>query len=108
RDVLRPAPWIRSMAELAVNLEDISVSISDIERNAKGIPVLIRQYLKTGGQLLGFNVDPDFSDVLDALILTDLRTVDAAILDRCMGRSGAAAFREWHSARRVLAGSPAA
>ena len=29
------------------------------------MPVLLRQYLKLGGKLLGFRVDPDFSDALE-------------------------------------------
>ncbi len=37
------------------------------------LPILLRQYLKLGGRLLGFNVDPDFSDVLDVLVMVDPR-----------------------------------
>ena len=62
--------------------------------NGKGVPVLIRQYLNMGGRLLGFNIDPSFSNALDALILADLRTVPPALLERCMGSSDAKAFRE--------------
>jgi hypothetical protein len=51
-----------------------------------------RQYLKAGGRVLGFNLDADFSDVLDALIVADLRTAPIALLERCMGRAGAKAF----------------
>jgi len=47
---------------------------------------------KAGGRLLGFNLDPKFSDVLDALIVADLRTAPAALLERCMGRAEAQAF----------------
>jgi len=72
----------------------LSLSISDIEDDGKGVPVLIRQYLKMGGRLLGFNVDPSFSHSLDALILADLRQAPQALLERCMGRSEAKAFLE--------------
>src|SRR5262249_579175 len=83
---------IRHFASLAADIEDISLSIADIEQGAKGVPVLLRQYLKAGGRLLGFNLDPSFSDVLDALIVADLRTAPMALLERCMGRAEARAF----------------
>jgi hypothetical protein len=59
--------------------------------------VLIRQYLKAGGRLLAFNVDPDFSNSLDALILTELRTAPVSILERCMRRPGTKAFLDFHA-----------
>ena len=52
----------------------------------------LKQYLKLGGRLLGFNVDPEFSNVLDVLIMVDLRRTSRKILNRYMGREGAAAF----------------
>ena len=87
---------IKQFATLAADIEDVSLSVADIEHDAKGVPVLLRQYLKIGGRLLGFNLDPGFSDVLDALILADLRTVRPALLERCMGRPQALAFLESH------------
>jgi len=83
---------IRRFASLAADIEDISLSIADIEHDSKGVPVLLRQYLKAGGRLLGFNLDPKFSDVLDALLVADLRTAPLALLERCMGRPEAQAF----------------
>ena len=32
--------------------------------------MLLRQYLRLGAKLLGFNVDPDFGDALDGLVFT--------------------------------------
>jgi len=86
---------IRRFVSLAADIEDISLGIADIEHDSKGVPVLLRQYLKAGGRLLGFNLDPSFSDVLDALIVADLRTAPAALLERCMGRVEAKAFLEY-------------
>ncbi|HEY1496792.1 MAG TPA: GNAT family N-acyltransferase, partial [Candidatus Solibacter sp.] len=92
RDPSRWDPQIKQSASLAADIEDLSLLISDIEDDGKGVPVLIRQYLKMGGRLLGFNVDPAFSHSLDALILADLRKAPQALLERCMGRSEAKAF----------------
>jgi putative hemolysin len=99
RDRALRDPRIKRFAAVAADIEDLSLSIEDIEDDGKGVPVLIRQYLKAGGRLLGFNVDPNFSDVLDALILADLRTAPLALLERCMGREEAREFlAQWGSA----------
>ena len=94
RDPSRRNPQIKNFAALVADIEDLSLSISDIEDDGKGVPVLIRQYLKMGGRLLGFNVDPSFSNALDALIVTDLRSAPVALLERCMGRPAARSFLE--------------
>lgn len=60
----------------------------------KGPPVLLRQYAKIGGRLLGFNVDRKFSNCLHGLALVDLRRTDPEVLDRCMGRAAAWNFRK--------------
>ena len=54
------------------NLEELSTIISDMESNRAGIPILLKHYLKLGGRILGFNLDPSFNDVVDGLILVDL------------------------------------
>jgi hypothetical protein len=94
-------PAIRRFASLAADIEDISLSIAEIEDDGKGVPVLLRQYLRTGGRLLGFNLDPSFSDVLDALIVADLRTAPLALLERCMGRAEAKAFLDYSAGQRA-------
>jgi putative hemolysin len=91
---------VQDLTHLLNNIEELSASVQDIESDGKGLPVLIRQYLKIGGKLLGFNVDPSFSNALDALVMADLRTASPAMLDRCMGRAGAAEFRAYHEARK--------
>ena len=88
---------VRRLGALVTSLDELSSSISDLEADGKGIPVLIRHYVKIGGLVLCFNVDPKFSNALDGLILADLRRATPAMLDRCMGRAGAAVFRAWHA-----------
>jgi len=39
---------------------------------------------------LGFNVDPDFGDVLDGLMLVDLRQIDPKLVEKFAGKEGAA------------------
>jgi putative hemolysin len=51
----------------------------------EGVPVLLRQYLRLGGKVAGFNVDSQFSGVLDALLIVDLRQTPRKLLTRYMG-----------------------
>ncbi|MEX0680011.1 MAG: GNAT family N-acyltransferase [Balneolales bacterium] len=74
------------------SLEEVSELISEFESDDKGVPILLKQYLKLGGKLLGFNIDPEFSDVLDGLILVDLTKTNPKILKRYMGEDGLESF----------------
>ena len=83
RRPLRPE-W-DSLQPLTCDLEELGDLIADLEADGKSIPVLLRQYLKLGGQLLAFNVDPKFGNCLDGLIVVDLSRTDPRLLDRYMG-----------------------
>jgi putative hemolysin len=100
RRAFRPAglrPWdCRAMCAALRELEQLSQPITDVEPDGKGLPVLLRQYAKIGGKLLGFNVDRKFSNVLDGLMVVDLRKTEPAVLERYMGREAAIAFRRRH------------
>ncbi len=77
------------------DVEDLSALVSDLEPERAGVPVLLRQYLRLGGKLLGFNVDPQFNNALDGLILVDLTKTDAKLLERYLGKAEAARFNEF-------------
>ncbi len=101
RHPFRPAglrPWdSRAMCHALRDLEELSEPITDVEADGKGLPILLRQYAKIGGRLLGFNVDRKFSNVLDGLVVVDLRRTEPAVLERYMGREAAARFRRRHA-----------
>jgi len=78
------------------DLDSLSVVIADMETDGKGVPILLKQYVKLGGKLLGFNVDPHFSDALDGLVLVDLRQTEPGILERYMGKAGSTRFLAHH------------
>lgn len=78
------------------SLEEVESLIADLESELKGLPVLLRQYLRLGGKLLAFNVDPDFSNVLDGLILVDLTETQPNLLGKYMGVDAANTFRAFH------------
>ncbi len=87
----------RGMFQVLRDLDELSEPINDVEADGKGLPILLRQYAKIGGKLLGFNVDRKFSNVLDGLVVVDLRQTEPAVLERYMGREGAARFRQVHA-----------
>ncbi|HTW65189.1 MAG TPA: lysophospholipid acyltransferase family protein [Bryobacteraceae bacterium] len=74
------------------DVEELSALIADVETDRKGVPVLLRQYLKLGGELAAFHVDRRFANALDGLIVVDLRKTDQRVLERYMGKDGAAHF----------------
>jgi tryptophan synthase alpha subunit len=89
-------------------MEDIAELVADLEADRKGIPVLLRQYLNLGGRLLAFNLDPQFSDVVDGLILVDLLETEEKQLVRYLGREGTEAFLSHHAANHQRIVSPGA
>ena len=86
----------RLLQSSSQDIDDISLLISEIEKDGKGIPILLRQYLKLNGNLICFNVDRAFSDVVDGLLVVDLRKTDARLLKKFMGKEGFSEFAAIH------------
>ena len=78
------------------SLDELSRKIAQLEPDHKGIPVLLRQYLRLGAQILAFNVDCEFGNVLDGLMVVDLRRLEPALMARYMGRPAMLGFRAYH------------
>ena len=57
------------------DMELIGKLVSDIEQGRLSIPILIKKYLQLNSHVLAFNIDHDFCDALDALMLLDLKKV---------------------------------
>ena len=94
----RRAEWCMPQYEALFNdLELVASFVAEIEPDGKDIPVLLRQYLKLGGKLLSFNVDPEFSSVVDGLILVDLLKAAPKTLRRYMGNEVADAYLQFHA-----------
>jgi putative hemolysin len=75
------------------DLEALSEMVSEIEPDGKGIPVLMRQYIKLGGRVLACNVDAKFNMALDALLIVDLTRTDPRLLEIYMGKLTAGYLR---------------
>jgi putative hemolysin len=97
----------RAIGGLFQSLDSLSAPIADIEPDGKGIPILLKQYVRFGGKLLGFNVDRNFANALDGLVVVDLRCTDPAILERYMTKERAATFLRYHSAHGNGGNEPA-
>jgi putative hemolysin len=89
--------WMEEAVRLLLtNIEEVSEWISEWEERGQGVPILLKQYLKLGGGILGFNVDPKFNGALDGLILVDLLQADRRMLEKYMGREGLEGFLSYH------------
>jgi putative hemolysin len=82
------------------DIDALSTVIADFETDQKGVPVLLRQYLKLGGRLVAFNVDSIFSDTLDGLIVVDVTRTARRTLGRYMGVQAAKKYLEFHGMAR--------
>jgi hypothetical protein len=78
------------------HVDDCSALVSSVETDGKGIPVLLKHYLKLNATILSFNVDKDFSDCLDGLIMVDFMQIDARTLAKYMGDAACTAYRASH------------
>jgi hypothetical protein len=98
----RPVPALATLgAELGAvsGIEALSDLLAEREADRKGVPVLLRHYLKLGGRVLGFNVDPQFGDCVDFLTLVDLRRSPHAALGRYMSPESLQRFMHAHRSR---------
>jgi putative hemolysin len=68
-----------ALAKRAKTFADLGELIGDLDGSGRDLPVLLRQYLNLGGEVLGFNVDREFSNALDGLLLLDLAKATPAI-----------------------------
>ena len=78
------------------DIEHISALVSEIELDNKGIPTLLKHYLKLDGELLAFNVDRDFGSCIDGLIMVNLLKTEPKLLKSYMGAEKAVAYRKFH------------
>jgi len=89
---------------VAASIGDVDALVRELETDRRGIPVLLRQYLRLNGKLLGFSVDPAFGRVLDGLIVVDLTTVGFALLAKYLGKEDAQRFLALHRPGERAAG----
>ena len=74
-------------------------AVRELEPDGKALPVLLRQYLKLNGAFAAFNVDSDFSSVVDGFVIVDMMGIGEKTLRKYMGDEKAEAYRRFHSAQ---------
>lgn len=63
------------------NLKNLDNLIEGIEPEHIRLPVLVRQYLRLNARFISFNIDPNFSDVLDGFIILNLDDVPISMIE---------------------------
>ena len=69
----------------------LSSMVSDLEGGARGIPVLLKQYLRLGGRMVSFGIDETFGSTLDCLVVVSLLDTPERIRQRYRGKDYCAA-----------------
>ena len=71
----------------AIIIDSAEKDISKVEKvvgdvdNGYKIPVLLKKYLELNAKIIGFNVDPDFNNCLDGLIMVDVYNIPAEFVN---------------------------
>lgn len=82
--------------ESPATMEQLAAMVAELEHDRKGVPILIRQYIKLHARMLSCNVDSNFNNALDLLVLVDLTKSPIEALSRHMGKQAAAEFMAFH------------
>ncbi|NOH28702.1 lysophospholipid acyltransferase family protein [Vibrio mediterranei] len=96
----RHRQWCPQTLSALADVQLLSRVISRLD-TGKSVPVLLRQYLNLNGKLVCFNVDPNFNDALDGLIVVDLTSVPHKSLASYMGSEYAKQYLNKHNALSI-------
>jgi putative hemolysin len=55
--------------------------VEDIEPNGLKMPVLLKQYMRQNAKIIGFNLDPNFNNALDGLMILDYKANEGMKLE---------------------------
>jgi putative hemolysin len=76
------------------DLNDVQDLIAQVQDDNLKVPVLLRQYLRIGSEVLGFNIDPNFGNALDVLMYTDLTKSPVLQMQKYLGKAGYERYRK--------------
>lgn len=62
------------------NIKTLDLYVNELQP-ALSIPVLMKKYLQMNGKIIGFNIDPEFNDCLDGLMLVNITDIPFEMLD---------------------------
>ena len=84
------------IGDLVQDVEDVSTLVTSLEPDGKGVPVLIKHYVRMNAKLLNFGVWKNHSDAVVAFMMADITTAEPKLIRRYMGDEGYAKFRAYH------------
>ncbi len=99
--ITKKVPWTTSHLS-GINQVEMLSSLVKIIEGDKGIPILIKQYLKLRGEFVGFNLDKDFCNALDGLIIVDISQIDRRTLNKYIGAEQAERYFSYHQANKQV------
>jgi putative hemolysin len=107
-EAVRPRRAVRCRPEVialidsgaVTNVAELDALVRELE-GGRGLPVLLRQYLRLNGRVLAQSHDPDFGNVVDALVVVDMLEMPASHLERYCGVEGVARIRGAHQPLRL-------
>lgn len=89
--------FIQSRKQFKVKIKDLDIEIllqtakddinkldkliGDFEITNDKLPVLLKKYISLNAKIIGFNIDPNFNDCLDGLIVLDLFDVPMKVIE---------------------------
>jgi putative hemolysin len=104
--LVTPRHAVTDPAGLPRQLRALDDAVAALDAEGKGVPVLLRQYLKLQARAVGFSVDPAFGHVVDALMVVDLPQAPGSMLRRYMGAEAAQAYLASHAEARCPGATP--
>ncbi len=81
---------------LVHDVEDVSTLVTGLEPDGKGLPILIKHYVRMNAKLLDFGVWKNHSNAVVGFLIADVATADQKFVRRYMGEVGFKRFREYH------------
>ena len=89
----RPCPLPDASALAELDIKALARRVSQLEADQKGLPILVKEYVKLGGQFLSFSVDADFQNAMDGFVVVDLDRTPPKLLMLHMGQENYERFR---------------
>ena len=74
-DPIISAPEKMEIEELKHATLDIEEVLDQLQPDHIQFPVLMKQYIRQNAKFLGFNLDPNFNNALDGLMILDIKEV---------------------------------
>ena len=66
--------------QVGEKLQDLERFLATVEPNHIKLPVLLKQYTKLNAKFISFNLDPNFSDALDGLMVLTINNLPEEVL----------------------------